>query len=145
MSNISTFCTREPQSTDGFNKASPALDPAKMSCGGIPHKSLLAHLSETATALKEQQILLQQQRGPGGQRIDSGIERVCQQARTAAAVSSSQEMPVVYSQWHPEVTVLFADICGYTAMSTSVEPEQVRALESKHLYEKISCLLTLTR
>jgi hypothetical protein len=30
-------------------------------------------------------------------------------------------------QWHPEVSVLFADISSYTAMSTQVEPEQVRA------------------
>jgi hypothetical protein len=29
-------------------------------------------------------------------------------------------------QWHPAVSVLFADISSYTAMSTQVEPEQVR-------------------
>jgi class 3 adenylate cyclase len=36
------------------------------------------------------------------------------------------EVPVVYKSWHPAVSVLFADISGYTALSTSVEPEQVR-------------------
>lgn len=36
------------------------------------------------------------------------------------------DVPVVYKSWHQAVSVLFADIAGYTAMSTSVEPEQVR-------------------
>jgi class 3 adenylate cyclase len=31
----------------------------------------------------------------------------------------------VYKQWHPAVSVLFADISSYTAMSQQVEPEQV--------------------
>jgi class 3 adenylate cyclase len=35
------------------------------------------------------------------------------------------DAPVVYKQWHSAVTVLFADISSYTAMSTQVEPEQV--------------------
>jgi class 3 adenylate cyclase len=43
------------------------------------------------------------------------------------AVSLADVFPVACVQWHPEVSVLFADISSYTAMSTQVEPEQVRA------------------
>jgi hypothetical protein len=33
---------------------------------------------------------------------------------------------VLYKQWHANVSILFADIVGYTALSQQVEPEQVR-------------------
>ena len=36
---------------------------------------------------------------------------------------SSQAL--VYKQWHPAVSILFADIVGFTTLSKEVEPEQV--------------------
>ncbi|KAG2440999.1 hypothetical protein HXX76_003852 [Chlamydomonas incerta] len=49
---------------------------------------------------------------------------------------------VVYKQWHPAVSVLFADIVGYTALSQSVEPEEVMMMLHA-LYTKYDALCTL--
>ena len=125
MASGSNFGNWDPQLTDFAAYTSSTFEPGMTSLQGIPHRSLLAHLSEAATALKEQQKQLQQHRGPGGQRGAGGLFRICQPPGTSAAGMAGPEVPVVYKQWHPEVTVLFADICGYTAMSNSVEPEQV--------------------
>jgi class 3 adenylate cyclase len=43
--------------------------------------------------------------------------------RTQAGACEVPEGPLVYKQWHSNVSVLFADICGYTAMTQQVEPD----------------------
>jgi hypothetical protein len=95
---------------------SPHASPAASS----PHHPLLHKLSEAASALKaQQQLLLQKHQGnaKGPPALDSPGQGV-----------DSFRVPVVYRQWHPEVTVLFADISSYTSLSTQVEPEQVSAV-----------------
>jgi class 3 adenylate cyclase len=94
------------------------------------HQPLLTRLSEAASALREQQVLLQQQESQQPRASTSSHGR---RSSTAAAdgdrlssLKGDSEVPVVYKQWHPAVSVLFADISGYTALSTQVEPEQVR-------------------
>ncbi|KAG2498869.1 hypothetical protein HYH03_003061 [Edaphochlamys debaryana] len=48
---------------------------------------------------------------------------------------------VPYARWHGAVSVLFADICGYTATSQALEPEQVMALLHT-LFSKYDSLLS---
>lgn len=43
--------------------------------------------------------------------------------KTRAGTCEVPEVPLVYRQWHSNVSVLFADICGYTAMTQQVEPD----------------------
>ncbi|KXZ52788.1 hypothetical protein GPECTOR_8g176 [Gonium pectorale] len=44
------------------------------------------------------------------------------------AICAALPSDVPYAVWHPAVSVLFADIVGYTATSQALEPEQVMAL-----------------
>jgi class 3 adenylate cyclase len=71
-------------------------------------------LSETATALRAQQ-----------QEVAKTVGNLPDMKDKPQM--NGFETPVAYKQWHAEVSVLFADISGYTAMSTQVEPEQVGA------------------
>jgi hypothetical protein len=43
----------------------------------------------------------------------------------AAADSAAAAAAVAYKQWHANVSVLFADVQGYTELADKVEPEQV--------------------
>ncbi|KAG2453476.1 hypothetical protein HYH02_001697 [Chlamydomonas schloesseri] len=53
------------------------------------------------------------------------------QQRTVSGVDNDAgvlPVGVPYARWHSAVSVLFADICGYTATSQALAPEQVMAL-----------------
>jgi hypothetical protein len=89
-----------------------------------PHHPLLHKLSEAASALKAQQQILHQQQGNG--------KRLPSMGGSGQGVDAFR-VPVVYRQWHPEVTVLFADVASYTSLSTQVEPEQVRTAFNEDL------------
>jgi class 3 adenylate cyclase len=78
------------------------------------YQPLLCKLSETATALRVQQEEVAKTTG--------NLPDLQEQPKLMGF-----ETPVAYKQWHAGVSVLFADISGYTAMSTQVEPEQVGA------------------
>jgi class 3 adenylate cyclase len=95
-----------------------------------PHQGLLSRLSEAASALRSQQQQLQQAGGSEQQQV---------QPRLPA--SEHGAFGVAYKSWHPHVTVLFADIAGYTAMSTDVEPEAVMLLLHE-LFSKYDHLCT---
>jgi len=49
-------------------------------------------------------------------------------AVAAAAANPGMGLPVMYKKWHANVTVLFADIVGYTALASKLEPEETMAL-----------------
>jgi class 3 adenylate cyclase len=77
--------------------------------------------------------MLQQQHGQEqeGEQLESSPNGSFRRGSVHAGQRSSlpgndYDVPVVYKQWHSAVTVLFADISSYTAMSTQVEPEEVR-------------------
>ncbi|KAG2451869.1 hypothetical protein HYH02_003645 [Chlamydomonas schloesseri] len=84
--------------------------------------------------------------GPGGMN-GGGAEAVQSPsaAQTAVAAQPSRWRPVVrdcsaMSTWHPEVTLLFADIKGFTPMCKEVEPKQVMALLNA-LYSRYDAML----
>ncbi|GIM13643.1 hypothetical protein Vretimale_16709, partial [Volvox reticuliferus] len=49
-------------------------------------------------------------------------------AASAPLPTGAVVLDVPYKQWHSSVTVLFADIVGYTSMAQSLAPEQVMAV-----------------
>jgi class 3 adenylate cyclase len=81
-----------------------------------------AKLEEAASTLKAQQEKLLEARQ---QRAGRSLSNSRMQMSRRVLRISCDAVPVVYKQWHPAVSVLFADISSYTAMSQQVEPEQV--------------------
>lgn len=63
--------------------------------------------------------------GAVGEQVLGSSRRNRRASVDEVALSRAAAAAVVYKQWHPNVTVLFADIVGYTALSQEVEPEQV--------------------
>ncbi|GIL54945.1 hypothetical protein Vafri_10637 [Volvox africanus] len=47
---------------------------------------------------------------------------------TQQTLSAGSSETIVYKHWHPQVSVLFADVLGYTRLSCEVEPEVVMLL-----------------
>lgn len=58
-------------------------------------------------------------------RVDSGIQRQLHTAGSISTLEADAHVAVAYKQWHANVSILFADIVGYTALPQQVEPEQV--------------------
>ena len=63
---------------------------------------------------------LEEDCGTRGQKCDDGRGDT-----PAASPRHQQASTLVYQQWHPAVSILFADIVGFTTLSKEVEPEQV--------------------
>ncbi|KAG2443734.1 hypothetical protein HXX76_002080 [Chlamydomonas incerta] len=58
----------------------------------------------------------------------------------AAAAGAADKFEVPYKQWHSAVSVLFADIVGYTTLARSLDPEQVMAM-LHHLFSRYDEML----
>jgi hypothetical protein len=109
-----------------------------ISGSGDNPESILQKLSEAASTLQLQQEQLKKEEA---QVCQLGMLRAASasaEQSTASSMASVRKgrvrrasacspigVAVVYKQWHPAVSVLFADISSYTAMSQQVEPEQV--------------------
>jgi hypothetical protein len=109
---LSTLSPASPNAAGrkSFAQARPAPMATDGSAAALPGK-----LEAAATTLREQQEkLLQAQNGGDPGSLPKRLRYV-----------SCDSVPVLYKQWHPAVSVLFADISSYTAMSQQVEPEQV--------------------
>ncbi|KAG2450447.1 hypothetical protein HYH02_004949 [Chlamydomonas schloesseri] len=74
--------------------------------------------------------------------LQHGHEDETADGGTPGGTAGGRSTAVVYKQWHPAVSVLFADIVGYTALSQSVEPEEVMMMLHA-LYTKYDALCTL--
>lgn len=69
------------------------------------------------------------------QLIDAARQAGCTSAGGAAADGAAA---VAYKQWHANVSVLFADVQGYTELADKVEPEQVRGSDC---WQLLGCVL----
>jgi hypothetical protein len=118
--------------------ARPFQKQRSMNNHGDNPESILQKLSEAANTLQLQQEQLKKEEAhvmhlgvpTSATAIEerptaSSMANVRKGRVRRASACSPIGVAVVYKQWHPAVSVLFADISSYTQMSQQVEPEQV--------------------
>jgi class 3 adenylate cyclase/tetratricopeptide (TPR) repeat protein len=89
-------------------------------------KSLLAQLAELDTAIAAQETLR-------GTLDDAVLETIL---ATLRAQKAALEQQIVSRQQRKMVTVLFADVSGYTAMSENMDPEEITLLMNR-IWERL--------
>ncbi|GFR47149.1 hypothetical protein Agub_g8840 [Astrephomene gubernaculifera] len=108
----------------------------------IMPEAVMESLKRKALQSSSRSVLPPSDEGPAaadGSAGDGGGGGSCQQQQAADSAAAAA---VVYKEWHPMVSILFADIVGYTNMSQQVDPEEVMMMLHQ-LYSKYDALCSI--